>query len=79
MDRHGSRAGALTPAEHGDTLTAKPPGLGLGLSFATTIAAAHSGSVTCEGAPGGGAVFVVRMPLAPAHASPPGNVVAAGT
>ena len=40
-------------------------GLGLGLYIARQIAEAHHGSVTARNLEGGGASFVVRLPLAP--------------
>lgn len=39
-------------------------GLGLGLALAREIARAHAGSIEATNAPGGGAAFVVRLPLA---------------
>ncbi len=41
-------------------------GSGLGLSIVAGIAAEHGGQVDAANAPGGGAVFTVRLPLAPA-------------
>jgi signal transduction histidine kinase len=38
-------------------------GVGLGLSLVKSIAQRHLGSVHCEDRPGGGARFVVRLPL----------------
>lgn len=38
-------------------------GVGLGLSLVRTIVERHHGSVRCEDSPGGGARFVVRLPL----------------
>src|SRR5262249_38720188 len=45
--------------------TTKPVGLGtgVGLSVCHGIVAAHGGTITVEDAPGGGACFVVRLPL----------------
>jgi signal transduction histidine kinase len=40
------------------------PGSGLGLSLVAETARAHKGVVWCEGSPGGGATFVIRLPLA---------------
>ena len=37
-------------------------GVGLGLSLVRSIALRHHGSVRCEGAPGGGASFILRIP-----------------
>jgi two-component system OmpR family sensor kinase len=39
-------------------------GAGLGLAIVAGIVAAHHGRVTAANAPGGGATFVVRLPLA---------------
>jgi signal transduction histidine kinase len=38
-------------------------GVGLGLSLVRTIAQRHGGAVRCESAPGGGAQFVLTLPL----------------
>jgi two-component system OmpR family sensor kinase len=38
-------------------------GVGLGLSLVKSIATRHLGSVYCEDRPGGGARFVVELPL----------------
>jgi two-component system OmpR family sensor kinase len=38
-------------------------GAGLGLSIVAAVAAEHEGAVEARNAPGGGAVFVVRLPL----------------
>lgn len=46
-------------------------GAGLGLSLVRSIASRHGGSVHCEAADGGGACFVVRLPVDPAHADRP--------
>jgi len=43
-------------------------GLGLGLALAREIARAHGGSIEIEAPTGRGAVFAVRLPLAPADA-----------
>ncbi len=48
--------------------TTKPEGSGLGLWIAQKIVIAHGGSLKAENAPGGGAVFTMRLPLKP----PPG-------
>jgi len=41
-------------------------GTGLGLAIAKWIAEGHGGSVTAANGPAGGALFVVRLPIAPA-------------
>jgi two-component system OmpR family sensor kinase len=43
-------------------------GAGLGLSIVASIVAAHGGRVTAANAPGGGASFVVRLPVLPVPA-----------
>ena len=49
-------------------------GTGLGLSIAAAVTAAHRGRIWHEPTPGGGATFVVRLPLTassqPEHGSP---------
>ena len=42
-------------------------GVGLGLSLVKSIAERHGGSVRCEERPGGGASFVIRLPIAQTH------------
>ena len=39
-------------------------GVGLGLALVKSISRRHGGSVRCEGRPGGGATFVVELPVA---------------
>ncbi len=39
------------------------PGSGLGLAIVRQVAQAHKGEVTVEEAKGGGALFVMRLPL----------------
>jgi len=45
--------------------TERDGGVGLGLSLVKSIATRHGGSVHCENAPGGGACFVLSLPLTP--------------
>jgi two-component system OmpR family sensor kinase len=40
-------------------------GAGLGLAIVAAVSEEHSGSVTAGNAPGGGAVFTIRLPLVP--------------
>lgn len=47
--------------------TTKPEGSGLGLWIVQQIALAHHGSIAAADAPGGGAVFTLRIPLRPAR------------
>jgi len=44
-------------------------GTGLGLSIASALAAAHGGDITVDTAPGQGAVFGIRLPLATTSAA----------
>ena len=46
-------------------------GSGLGLAIVRQVAQQHGGSVTAGNAPGGGAVFEIRLPTAPAEAPVP--------
>jgi two-component system, NtrC family, sensor kinase len=48
-------------------------GTGLGLSISSQIAARHGGSLSVEAADGGGARFVLRLPLEPPDREPPGD------
>ena len=43
--------------------TTRSNGTGLGLSVVRAVAQAHGGSVRLEGAPGGGSVFIVQLPV----------------
>ena len=56
------------------------PGSGLGLAIARTTARAHGGEIVYETTPGGGATFVVSLPLAagPAADPPDGETPTAG-
>jgi signal transduction histidine kinase len=49
--------------QHGNTLTDKPAGAGLGLTIAQMVLESHQGSIVCEDGPDGGSRFVVRGPL----------------
>jgi two-component system, NtrC family, sensor kinase len=45
-------------------------GTGLGLAISQTIVARHRGSIEAANAPGGGAVFTVRLPIPSAISTP---------
>jgi signal transduction histidine kinase len=45
--------------------TERDGGVGLGLALVKSIALRHGGSVHCEDRAGGGACFVMQLPLAP--------------
>jgi len=49
--------------------TRREGGVGLGLSIVAAITKAHGGSCGVRNAPGGGAIFELRFPLARAHAA----------
>ena len=53
-----SASGARSPAASRDD-----GGAGLGLAIVAAIVAAHGGSVSASNAEGGGASFVVRLPV----------------
>jgi two-component system OmpR family sensor kinase len=55
-----------------------PAGAGLGLSIVKAIVEAHGGSVKAENAPGGGAVFTVRLPRSPESGPTPPAELASG-
>jgi two-component system, NtrC family, sensor histidine kinase HydH len=51
-------------------VSGKDTGTGLGLSICRRIVEAHGGQITASDHPGGGAVFIVRLPVSEAVASP---------
>src|SRR5262249_3905520 len=63
------------PAELGARIfdpfvSTKETGTGLGLTICKRIAEAHEGDIAAANRPEGGAVFTVRLPLAPAEEQP---------
>jgi two-component system OmpR family sensor kinase len=54
-------------------------GTGLGLSIAAAVVTAHDGTIWHQGTPGGGATFVVRLPLTAISQPNPGSESATGT
>lgn len=54
------------PFVRGRSDDGRPPGLGLGLSLARTFLAAQGASLSAADAPGGGALFTLRFPIADA-------------
>jgi two-component system NtrC family sensor kinase len=59
--------------------TTKPSGTGLGLAIVRQAAEAHGGAVEVESAPGGGALFRVKLPAAEAEPPRAAARVAGGT
>jgi signal transduction histidine kinase len=51
-------------------VTTKEGGTGLGLAIARQILQEHGGDLTCEAPTGPGALFVLRLPIAPETSSP---------
>jgi two-component system OmpR family sensor kinase len=54
-------------------------GAGLGLAIVAAVAAEHSGDIGAANAPGGGAVFSMRLPLVPRGANLDEDGLTAGT
>jgi signal transduction histidine kinase len=60
--------------------TTKPVGKGIGLGLSVTygVVQDHQGSIVCENRPEGGAIFLVRFPIAKKQAAPRTAVALAG-
>ncbi len=56
--------GVAGPASGANAVTAQHNGTGLGLAIVAALVSAHRGSVEVDTAPGAGATFRVRLPLA---------------
>lgn len=54
-------------------ITSKPLGIGLGLTTARALVVNQGGTLECEGEPGKGARFKLRLPTPTASGEPPGN------
>jgi two-component system sensor kinase FixL len=48
-------------------MTTKPQGMGVGLSISKTIIEAHGGRIWFQPTPGGGATFVIGLPMVPSE------------
>ena len=66
------RERVFAPFYRGQTGARFPQGMGLGLSIARDLVAAHGGSIRVESEPGEGSVFEILLPRAeaPADAAP---------
>jgi len=70
-----SDTGPGIPAEHLDRIfepyfTTKQGGTGLGLALARKIVEEHQGTIRVENGPGGGATFIVTLPVAAGRSAP---------
>ncbi|MDE2016416.1 MAG: PAS domain S-box protein [Hyphomicrobiales bacterium] len=65
--RVSDRGPGVAPGREGDLFkpfsTTKPRGMGVGLSISKAIVDAHGGAIRHEARPGGGATFVVSLPV----------------
>lgn len=72
------QADIFTPFKQGDADANRPsPGLGLGLSVAKETVEALGGTIALESAPGEGAAFIIKLPVA-TSAAPPEGVATSG-
>jgi signal transduction histidine kinase len=70
-----SDTGPGIPAEHLERIfepyfTTKAGGTGLGLALARKIVEEHQGTIRVENGPGGGAAFIVTLPVAAGRSAP---------
>ena len=70
-DRGGGIPEAIRPRVFDPFFSTKGEGTGLGLAITRHIVEAHGGSVRCESRPGGGTMFRIALPIAPATVGVP--------
>jgi signal transduction histidine kinase len=58
-------------------MSTKETGMGLGLSISKRVAEAHGGAIEAIDRPGGGAIFIVRLPMEHMPAEGPAASLAA--
>lgn len=68
-DRGGGIPEAIRPRVFDPFFSTKGEGTGLGLAITRHIVEAHGGTVTCEPRDGGGTLFRLALPIAPAKSS----------